>query len=249
MGTDELKCPVCESNVSHLGDADFSKSCLEGQGKFIQPSGIRISYFICEECDFCFSPELHSWSLADFENRIYNDQYKLVDPDYEETRPKKQAKNVMETFSNDGPILHLDYGGGTGILAKTLRKSGWNSVSYDPFVNKDLDVTSLGKFDLITAIEVFEHVPDPHKLFRELSGLMNGIVVFTTLLSDGHLFREEGTKWWYIAPRNGHISIFSKKSLEHLVRTYGLNARSSPDGFHILFKKRLPEWADKIKLC
>jgi hypothetical protein len=38
-------------------------------------------------------------------------------------------------------------------------------------------------------------------------------VLFSTLLSDGEIVRGRPLRWWYAAPRNGHISLFSAQSL------------------------------------
>ena len=91
-----------------------------------------------------------------------------------------------------------------------------------------------GSFDLVTAFEVFEHVPDIDILFTDLQSLVKaeGLILFSTLLSDGEIGRDRPLSWWYASPRNGHISLFSAQSLRpwtpqqvrrgHSRRTQGL---------------------------
>jgi 2-polyprenyl-3-methyl-5-hydroxy-6-metoxy-1,4-benzoquinol methylase len=106
----------------------------------------------------------------------------------------------------------------------------------------------LGKFDLITAFEVFEHVPDVLQLVSNLSALLapDGLVLFSTMVSDGQLKRGERINWWYAAPRNGHISLFSKTSLILLGAKEGFNFASFAEGVHAYWRKEIPAWARHV---
>lgn len=244
MNKENLVCPVCHGKAELLDVVDFNKCCEEPRGKFLPCSGMPIYYACCGQCGFCFAPEVMTWSLDEFSARIYNDEYAWVDPDYVETRPLGNAKNLQAMFGALPSFRHLDYGGGNGTLVSVLRESGWNAVSYDPFVNRDTPLDQLGKFDLITAFEVFEHVPDVQQLMADLRALLapNGVVLFTTLLTDGNIRPRERLSWWYASPRNGHISLFSKKSLAVLSQACGFNFGSFSAGFHVFFSA-VPEWA------
>jgi SAM-dependent methyltransferase len=227
---------------------DFNKSCEEARGKFLLLAGIPVYYALCSKCGFCFTPDLATWKLEEFEERIYNDEYVFVDPDYIEARPRANAAHLVSMFGDRArSIKHLDYGGGNGHLVKLLRESRWQSVSYDPFVDRNVRLGNLGKFDLITAFEVFEHVPDVQDLMSNLCSLLspNGLVLFSTLISDGNIHPNQRISWWYASPRNGHISLFSRKSLEILAQNYGVKVGSFSEGFHVFFRK-VPPWADHI---
>jgi len=244
----DLPCPVCGGACTLLDALDFNKSCEDARGKSLGPSGIPVRYALCNECGFCFAPELASWTLAEFEERIYNDEYVLVDPDYAETRPQANADNLISMFGDRAhSIKHLDYGGGSGLLARLLRACNWQSKSYDPFVDKNARVEQLGKFDLITAFEVFEHVPDVRELMSNLRSLLapNGLVLFSTMLSDGNIHPGQQLSWWYASPRNGHISLYSRTSLTRLAQDNGLHFGSFSAGFHVFFAT-VPPWADHI---
>jgi len=127
------------------------------------------------------------------------------------------------------------------------RSSNWQSVSYDPFVDRDTDVGQLGRFELITAFEVFEHVPDVRELASNLPALLapDGLVLFSTVLSDGHIRSDQKLSWWYASPRNGHISLFSRDSLAILARDSGFFLGSFSEGFHVFFTK-VPPWAEHV---
>lgn len=252
MDNKKLICPICHEKCQLLDVVDFNKSCEEPKGKFLSLSGTPIYYTSCGNCGFCFTPEIYEWSLDEFAEKIYNNQYIFVDPEYSETRPLANASALQTMFNGSPPSArHLDYGGGNGILVDVLRASGWNSISYDPFVNRDICIDQLGQFDLITAFEVFEHVPDIHQLMTHLHSLLspNGIVLFSTLLSDGNIRPNERLSWWYASPRNGHISLFSRHSLVLLAQDNRFNFSSFSVGFHVFFTK-VPAWASHlIRIC
>jgi len=241
-------CPVCKEACSLLDVVDLNKSCEEARGKFLGLAGIPVYYALCSKCGFCFAPELANWKLQEFEEKIYNDDYVAVDPDYIDVRPRGNAANLIAMFGDRAlGIRHLDYGGGGGLLSGILKQAKWQSISYDPFVDKDLRIEQLGRFDLITAFEVFEHVPDVHQLMTNLYSLLspNGIVLFSTLVSDGNIQPKQRISWWYASPRNGHISLFSKNSLAMLAQQYRVNFGSFSAGFHVFFTN-VPAWADHL---
>lgn len=248
MDQEILTCPICKSSCSLLDAVDFNKSCSEPGGRYLPRAGIPISYALCNKCGFCFAPELYEWPLSKFEESIYNDDYILVDPEYIEIRPKSNADVLRSMFPNlPSGIRHLDYGGGNGLLVKLLRESNWQSASYDPFVDRSITPAQLGKFDLITAYEVFEHVPDPWKLMSDLRTLLSddGLVVFSTLISDGNIHPGQKLSWWYASPRNGHISLFSRKALVMLAQESGFTFASCSAVLHALFRGK-PSWASHL---
>jgi SAM-dependent methyltransferase len=248
MGNESLVCAVCGGSSSLLDVVDFNKSCEEAKGKFLPLAGVPVYYALCDRCGFCFAPEISKWSLDEFAQRIYNAQYALVDPDYIEARPRANAATLLSMFGDSlRSVRHLDYGGGDGALVDILRQSAWDSMSYDPFVNRDTRLDQLGRFELITAFEVFEHVPDVQELMSQLRSLLSpdGLVLFSTLLSDGNIQSKQRISWWYASPRNGHISLFSRDSLAILAQRSNFNFGSFSSGFHAFFTK-VPPWAAHV---
>jgi SAM-dependent methyltransferase len=246
--TDMIACPVCNGACLPLPAVDFNKSCEDKDGMALQATGIPVSYALCTQCGFCHAPEIASWSLEQFEDRIYNAGYVTIDPDYVERRPQANSAALHAMFgAGAAAIRHLDYGGGSGLLSGSLRECGWDSSSYDPFVDRDLSPGQLGQFNLISSFEVFEHVPDPGRLMADLRTLLapGGIVVFSTLTSDGNLQPGQRPDWWYAAPRNGHISLFSRRSLAVLAQQGGFQFASFSPGFHVYFTT-VPAWASHL---
>jgi SAM-dependent methyltransferase len=188
------------------------------------------------------------WKASVFKNKIYNDQYPLVDPEYLDIRPKQNFAKLSAFFGDfSDSFSHLDYGGGNGLMTKLLCDSGWRSTSYDPFNEKNIDVDQLGRYDLITAFEVFEHVADIKALMLDLQRLLsaNGVILFSTALSDGNIPDDQRLTWWYASPRNGHISLFSKKSLLSLSKRNRFNLASNWIELHAFYTKP-PFWANRV---
>ena len=241
-------CPICNGQVVLLDVVDFNKSCEENRGKFLPLSGIPIYYTQCSNCFFTFAPEFAKWSENDFLEKIYNDEYIGIDPDYLEARPQANFGVLQQTFGESKKIIrHLDYGGGNGLLTQRLQQDGWDSKTYDPFPTSSTRLKDLGKFNLITAFEVFEHVPDVNVLIKNLTEVMSNdcLILFSTLVLDGSIKTNSRITWWYASPRNGHISLFSTKSLGILGSKYKLNFGSFNSGFHC-FYKQVPNWAKHI---
>lgn len=247
FSTDAI-CPICNGRSPYLDEVDFNKSCEERRGLLLAPARVPIAYYLCDTCGFCFAPAIAAWPQSDFKALIYNDDYIIVDPDYQTERPLQNAQALLSIFKEVGPTLdHLDYGGGDGLLSAELNNAGWRSESYDPFVDGGADIDGSKQYDLITAFEVFEHVPDPQALVASLEGMLkpDGIIMFSTLLADGQIKDGEKLRWWYAAPRNGHISLYTKNSLRWLATGFGLKFGSYSEGFHGMWRAN-DTWAKKF---
>lgn len=242
-------CPVCGAHCGLLGVVDFNKSCEEQRGLVLPRANIPVRYVVCSGCGFCFAPDICAWPPEEFERKIYNDSYAQIDPDYVDARPRNNVSVMKAIFRSPGQsVRHLDYGGGNGMLSRLLREAGWNSVSYDPLSDRNTDPAGLGRFDLISAFEVFEHVPDVQGLMRDLRALLveDGMVVFSTMTSDGEIHPQRPLTWWYASPRNGHISLFSSASLDILGQQSGFRHGSMNSSLHLFFKT-IPAWAGHMR--
>ena len=228
-----MNCPICSGNTAYLTDIPFNRSCQDSS-----ELGQPIAYHRCSACGFVWTPELCGQSPAWFAEHIYNAEYGAYDPEYDGTRAERQAKNLIYAYAfARKEIRHLDFGSGQGQLTQRLVKAGFDSTAYDPFVHLEAPA---GLFNLITCFEVLEHAPDPQRLMRHLASYLapEGVIIASTCLNDGQDIR----RWWYAAPRNGHICLYSNAALGQLAVQHGLKARVSSEGTHSFFRK-LPHWA------
>ncbi len=170
-----------------------------------------------------------------------------MDPDFAGSRPAASAELIGTLF---GPTCRgldvLDFGGGDGALAALLAsRYGMAAAVYDPF-NPACDVAPERQYPLVTCFEVLEHTPDPRDTIREVAARAqpDGVIVFSTLLQPGD-FAQRGLGWWYVAPRNGHVTIYSAQALRALWAELGFQLISHGDGLHIAYRT-LPAFAQGL---
>jgi|SRR3984893_17413219 len=235
-------CKICGGCSPLFGVVDFHKSCIEAQGKCLNLSGKPIYYRRCTACGFLFTDEFDDWSSEAFLKYIYNNDYAVVDPDYVAARPTNNAKLIEQAFQASRDTLSiLDYGGGNGLLAQLLEEHGFKAATYDPF--STFSARPQGPFDLITCFEVLEHLPFPDRTVLDMTGLLasEGVILFSTLTQPSNI-AELGLGWWYVGPRNGHVSLYSQRALAILFEKHGLQLASFSELVHMAFRK-LPEFA------
>ncbi len=230
---------------------DLHKHCNEKAGKPFLPSGVMVDYHRCKNCGFIFTRFFDAFTMHDFEKMIYNDDYITVDPLYPEIRPRSNAaflRNVTnQCCLGECPPRILDYGAGNGKLREYL-SSDLDVTNYDP-LNALFNVLPKEKYDIVFSSEVIEHVPEPKVLMQDWCNVLHkdGVVLFSTMLQPPDIMDVKAS-WWYISPRNGHISIFSSASLNHLCEQNGLQYRSISNEWHICFYQHGAPTLDFLKL-
>lgn len=237
--SDPQPCKICGGASPLFGVVDFHKSCEELRGKFLPLSGVPIYYRRCGTCGFLFSDSFDNWSPQEFGTYIYNAGYEMVDPDYARVRPDANAQMLIRAFERSkGTLRVLDYGGGNGAFAAALRAGGFLAAdTYDPLVSEH-STKPHGCFDVVTSFETLEHHPRPLAAIEDMAEHTedSGLVIFSTLVQPADL-DQQGMGWWYIGPRNGHISLFTSQSLAKAWNRLGFMLRSSNENLHIAFRK------------
>jgi hypothetical protein len=187
----------------------------------------------CPNCGLIFTGALDHWSEADFQSQIYNEGYVEVDPDYVTVRPLNFANLFRRFASARGEIRMLDYGGGAGLMAEELRRSGFDCQTYDPF-SEAFRERPTGRFNLISCIETLEHLPQPRDTIADLVSFADDqvLVVFSTLLQPPDI-EAQGLGWWYVGPRNGHITFYTANALAGLWAFKGFGYRALNSGLHV----------------
>ena len=218
-------CKVCQGSVTVWNYTDFNKTCNDHS--YFEWLDIPISYYKCGCCGLLATDYFDDWNYAMFSEEIYNEDYHLVDPDYSFIRPEGNAKFLSTMIETDKTIL--DYGGGNGKTAQLMRDKGYHATFWD--VMSGLDKPE-GLFDVVVAIEVFEHTTDPIKTFEEALSFMkqDGKLIFTTLTNNSLKHREMS---WYMAPRNGHILMHSRESIQELGAKCGVIITHMNDSLHV----------------
>ena len=234
MGSSEPTCKCCGGPTSFFAQYDFSRTCEDPKGPVFSRSGVLIPYYRCKTCGFVFTAYFDGWSKQDFAERIYNADYIRADPDFAGERPKYLAEQLALMLAPLRTGLDiLDYGGGEGRLIQELKQRGFEKAEvFDPFFSAGARPEK--QFNLVMAFEVVEHTVDPLLLFRDALSFLaaEGALLFTTGLQS----RKPDPDWWYIAPRNGHISIHSAASLQRLAAAAGAKCLSLNDNTHVIYR-------------
>ena len=228
-------CKICDGHINFLGICDFNKNCEDKPtGKILPVNGNAFYYYKCLSCGFIFTAGMDHWTIEDFSKNVYNDDYIIVDPEYSGKRSQFSVSWFSPLLGDDKSISILDYGAGNCTFSKEMATLGWAVESWDPMWDTKPTFDTNTKFDVITSFEVLEHTPTPYQTLDEITKFLNpatGQIVFTTLIND--IIGNEGSEYWYIAPRNGHVSMHSTKSLEIMFAKIGMTVHSFSPSQHI----------------
>ncbi|WP_438393491.1 class I SAM-dependent methyltransferase [Caballeronia sp. DA-9] len=233
-------CKICNSQAPLYGVADFNKSCEEARGRYLPLVGVPVYYHRCNHCGLVFTRAFDDWTKADYAQHIYNEDYVLIDPDYIDVRPASNAGFIRDFIKKGRDLKCLDYGGGNGTLARLLQEAGVDAHSWDPMDAVGSPSPS-GPFDFISAFEVLEHTPKPVATVREALSMLSprGVLVFSTLTIDHVPAR--GMDNWYIAPRNGHITLYTRRALLTLFEGEGYRVHHFNNNLHMALNHD-PDW-------
>jgi SAM-dependent methyltransferase len=135
-----------------------------------------------------------------------------------------------------GGLRWLDYGCGTGGLVRHVRgcralemmgyEQGWAAEKAHEAGIPVLDSAALagleGSCDIVTAIEVIEHIVDPHELLTAARRLLKpGGLLF---LSTGNSAPVTDLTRWYYAEPEAHVSFFEPRTPSMLMERHGFRA-------------------------
>jgi len=160
-----------------------------------------------------------------------------------------EARSCYLGIASPGARL-LDIGCGSGKSLERMRRLGWEvmGTEVDPaaaatarsrglevMVGDVLDLElPLAYFDAITVEHVLEHALDPMALVARLRLLIRPggrlVVMTPNVKSLGH--RLFGADWFWLDPPR-HITLFSQRSIEQLLRdagVYTVDVKTSPHG-------------------
>jgi len=229
-------CKVCASPTRLFDSVDFNKHCGAPPSMF-GDSGILVQYFRCDRCGLLFTNLIDDWGTAELSEFIYNADYLKIDPEYLGARAQRTAEHLAPLLAPCRDLRILDYGSGSGAFAQAMGAYGFKSVeSYDPLSSPQ---QPSGTFDLITCFESLEHAPQPRDTLAEIVGQLSrqGIVLIGQSLQPDDIEEIRG-QWWYLAPRNGHVSFFTHDTFLELAGRTCLKYRGG-SGIYVFTRGRL----------
>jgi SAM-dependent methyltransferase len=214
--------------------------CLAGAGVTVgevHGFGIRM----CRECRTLFTARVPGAGEAKDYASFYAEGRNVAVPDFVLAR-------LEETVSSLAPYRSslnrwLDIGCGTGTLLRAVVNGGWNELGtevapaaaeavraagFDVLVGEtpDLDLPAAG-FDVVSMVEVIEHVPAPDDLLAAAARLLRpgGALYLTTPHGRGLSARALRAGWSLVTPPD-HLQLFSIHGLRAALARAGLDVRS-----------------------
>ena len=188
----------------------------------------------CRRCASVYTPYSPWYSSESYYETYYWDQ-NLNPPAFVQTI-------LQEIVGQFAPYRQtnrlLDIGCGAGSLLLAAREDGWHAEGVDVSTGAVKHVRELGfeafhgelraaqlpdeQFDVITAAELLEHLPDPRAELQEIARLLRpgGLLWTTTPHARGLSARLLGLKWQCITPPE-HLQLFSANGLKSLMLDVG----------------------------
>ena len=216
----------------------------------------------CDRCGFAFIADPWTDFPAIYDDRYYAGQGAdpLVDYRFELEHPQRSVRQyewrgvtrlVSQLLGGLDGVRWLDFGCGNGGLVRYVRDhsraSAWGfeegSIAADarrlgiPIVSPAELAGRAGEFDVVTAIEVLEHVIDPVSELKRIRELLRpgGLLFLTT--GNAAPYRDRLLRWNYVVPEI-HVSFFEPATLDYALHQAGFApARITRDhGFDEILK-------------
>lgn len=243
-----MNCKICRNKTAFVGTKI---------GKF-KPCEYHL--FQCQHCYFSFIQNPDTDYAEIYSEAYYHNKGAdpLIDYVYEIDNPIRTIRTyewqgilkiVRLLISLTKDTRWLDFGCGNGGLVRFCRENspadvvgfeeGWGKEKAIqagiPVVESIASMEQ--QFDVVTAIEVLEHVENPLQTLKAIRKLLKpgGLFFYTT--GNAHPFRNRLMNWSYIVPEI-HISLFEPKSLETALHM---------TGFSTEYKKFIPGFDDVIR--
>ena len=214
----QRKCPACD-----LVD------CLNRGSK----SGFEI--LECRQCRTLYTSYLPRAEAAEDYGAYYHESNLTI--------PEFINRRLDEIVSKFDPYRQsnrlLDVGFGAGTLLEAARRAGWQTTGVDVAQSAVEHVRGLGfeafcgtlqdahypenHFDVVTASEVIEHVPDPERVMHEIARVLRpgGLLWMTTPHARGISALMLGLKWSVVRPPE-HLQLFSVLGAKRMLEQNGL---------------------------
>jgi hypothetical protein len=218
-----IACKICAS----MSREQFNATVL---GKY------HVRYYFCDNCGFLQTEEPRWLSESYRDSITASDTGALL-----RSLSFAEIASVILYFFFNRNSRYLDFAGGYGLFSRRMRDIGFDFYWHDRYspnlLAKGFEYTeALGKVELITSFESFEHFSDPTAEIERILSISRNIL-FTTELLPHPVPRPD--EWYYYGLHHGqHVSFYSHRTLRYIANKYSLHLYSAQP-LHILTEKVL----------
>jgi 2-polyprenyl-3-methyl-5-hydroxy-6-metoxy-1,4-benzoquinol methylase len=225
------QCLCCGNNsinkFLNLGIQPLANNLLKDESGITPEFPLEVKY-----CSTCWHSQL---SISVDPKTLFADYYYVTGTSKTMHLYCEQMAEMIFNFRNQTHSKILDIASNDGTFLDKFNKYGWDLYGIDPAQNLKVsseekgintfinffgsDVIEFGtKFDVITALNVFAHVPNPLKFLRECKKNLTktGVIFIQTSQRDMVERRQFDTVY------HEHISFFSVKSIQAICKRAGL---------------------------
>ena len=129
------------------------------------------------------------------------------------------------------------------MFVRMMRDKGFDFYWHDKYASNQFaagfQASPDKRFSLLTAFEVFEHLPRPIEMIEEMFRFSE-ILIFSTRLMPH--WRVKPKDWWYFSLDTGqHVSFYSRESLMLIAKRFNVEFSSNGISLHVLSPRAIPE--------
>jgi hypothetical protein len=198
-------CRLCGQDVREFGEATLLHRYL-------------VTYYRCETCGYVSTEEPY-WLSEAYANALVAIDTGAVGRNLKFAAATQAI--IQQWFQPDARFL--DYGAGYGLFVRLMRDRGfdfrWSDKYAENLLSMGFEAESEDRgFEIVTAFEVFEHLPDP---VDEVAKMLErgSTLLFSTELLPKPVPRPG--EWWYYTLSSGqHVSLYTLESLQVMARRF-----------------------------